>query len=242
MTRTAIITGASRGIGAEIARRLAADGINIVVNYASNAAAAEDVVASIREKGGKAIAVKADIGAADGIKTLFDAAEAEFGKADILVNNGGMLSLAPLATVTDEDFERQVAVNLGGTFRGLREAANRLADGGRIVNFSTSVVGTKLPAYGVYAATKAAVETLTHIVAKELAARGITVNAIAPGPVATELFLDGKSEELVANITRTIPAGRLGKPDDIAGAVAFLVGDEARFISGQVLRVNGGMI
>ena len=242
MTRTAIITGASRGIGAEIAKRLAADGIDIVVNYASNAAAAEDVVAAIREKGGKAIAVKADIGGEDGMAVLFDAAEAEFGTADILVNNGGMLSLAPLATVTDEDFERQVAVNFGGTFRGLREAANRLADGGRIVNFSTSVVGTKLPTYGVYAATKAAVETLTHIAAKELAARGITVNAIAPGPVATDLFLDGKSEELVANITRTIPAGRLGEPDDIAGAVAFLVGDEARFISGQVLRVNGGMI
>lgn len=242
MSRTAIITGASRGIGAEIARRLATDGIDVVVNYASNAAAAGEVVASIREKGAKAIAVKADIGSDDGMAVLFDAAEAEFGKADILVNNGGMLSLAPLATVTDKDFDRQVTVNFGGTFRGLREAANRLADGGRIVNFSTSVVGTKLPAYGVYAATKAAVETMTHIAAKELAARGITVNAIAPGPVATELFLDGKSEELVANITRTIPAGRLGEPGDIAGVVAFLVGDEARFINGQVLRVNGGMI
>lgn len=242
MTRTAIITGASRGIGAEIAKRLAADGTDIVVNYASNAATAEGVVASIRENGGKAIAVKADIGSEDGMATLFDAAEAEFGKADILINNGGMISLAPLANVTDEDFGRQVAVNFGGTFRGLREAASRLADGGRIVNFSTSVVGTKLPAYGVYAATKAAVETMTHIAAKEFAARGITVNAIAPGPVATELFFGGKSEELVANITRTIPAGRLGEPDDIAGTVAFLVGDEARFISGQVLRVNGGMI
>lgn len=242
MTKTAIITGASRGIGAEIARKLGRDGLNIIVNYASSEGPARVVVEEIEAAGGKAIAVRADIAQNDGIKTLFDAAEQAFGKADILVNNGGVMMLSPLNSVSDESFERQVAINFGGTFRGVREAANRLADGGSIVNFSTSVVGTKLPAYGVYAATKAAVETMTHIAAKELAARGITVNAIAPGPVATDLFLEGKSEELLTRLKSLIPAGRFGEPDDIADVVSFLVSDAARYVTGQVLRVNGGMI
>ncbi|WP_319518950.1 SDR family oxidoreductase [uncultured Martelella sp.] len=241
-SKTAIITGASRGIGAEIAKRLAKDGIDVIVNYASNAAAAEEVVAAITGEGGKAVAVQADISTTAGVKALFDAAEATYGKADILINNGGVLLLSPLKDFDDETFEREVAVNFGGVFKGMREAANRLADGGSIVNFSTSVVGTKLPSYGVYAATKAAVETMTHIAAKELASRNITVNAVAPGPVATELFLNGKSEELIARLTGMIPAGRLGEPDDIADVVAFLVSDAARYVTGQVLRVNGGMV
>ncbi|AJY47731.1 SDR family oxidoreductase [Martelella endophytica] len=242
MTRTAIVTGASRGIGAEIAKRLAAENINVIVNYAANSKAADAVVAAITEKGGKAVAVQADIADANGMKTLFDAAEQHFGKADILVNNGGMMKLAPLSAFSDADFERQVAVNFGGTFRAIREGGNRLADGGRIINFSTSVVGTKFPTYGVYAATKAAVETMTQIAAKELAARGITVNAVAPGPVATELFLGDKSDEQVAGITRMIPAGRLGEPADIAEVVAFLAGPASAYVSGQVIRVNGGMV
>lgn len=240
--KTAIITGASRGIGAAIAQRLAGDGANVIVNYANSARSADDVVASIRNEGGKAVAIQADISSTQGIRTLFDAAEEQFGKVNILINNGGVLELAPLKDFDDERFEREVAVNFGGTFRGLREAANRLADGGTIVNFSTSVVGTKLPAYGVYAATKAAVETMTHIASKELAARKITVNAVAPGPVATELFLNGKSEELIDRLTSTIPAGRLGEPDDIADVVAFLVSDAARYVTGQVIRVNGGLV
>ncbi|PRX09654.1 UNVERIFIED_ORG: 3-oxoacyl-[acyl-carrier protein] reductase [Martelella mediterranea] len=241
-SKTAIITGASRGIGAEIAKRLAKDGIDVIVNYASNATAAEEVVAAITGDGGKAVAVQADISTTAGVKALFDTAEATYGKADILINNGGVLLLSPLKDFDDETFEREVAVNFGGVFKGMREAANRLADGGSIVNFSTSVVGTKLPSYGVYAATKAAVETMTHIAAKELASRNITVNAVAPGPVATELFLNGKSEELIARLTGMIPAGRLGEPDDIADVVAFLVSDAARYVTGQVLRVNGGMV
>ena len=242
MTKTAIVTGASRGIGAEIARRLAGGGINVIVNYANSKEAAETVVAEITEAGGRAIAVRADLTAINGMTTLFDAAENHFGKADILINNGGVLLLAPFKDFDDETFAREVDINFGGTFRGIRAAASRLADGGRIVNFSTSVVGTKLPSYGVYAATKAAVETMTHIAAKELAGRGITVNAVAPGPVATELFLDGKSEELIARLTGMIPAGRLGEPADIADVVAFLVSDESRYITGQVIRVNGGMV
>ncbi|MET3600583.1 SDR family oxidoreductase [Martelella mangrovi] len=241
-SKTAIITGASRGIGAEIAKRLAKDGIEVIVNYASNATAADEVVAAITGDGGKAVAVQADISTTAGVKALFDTAEATYGKADILINNGGILQLSPLKDFNDETFEREVAVNFGGAFRGMREAANRLADGGSIVNFSTSVVGLKLPSYGVYAATKAAVETMTHIAAKELASHNITVNAVAPGPVATELFLTGKSEELIARLTGMIPAGRLGEPDDIADVVAFLVSDAARYVTGQVLRVNGGMV
>lgn len=241
-SKTAIVTGASRGIGAEIARRLAEDGIDVVVNYVSSANAAEEVVSAITAEGGNAIAAQADIGTQKGIATLFDKAEEAYGKVDILVNNGGVLLLAPFKDFDDETFEREVAINLGGTFRGIREAANRLNDGGSIVNFSTSVVGTKLPSYGVYAATKAAVETMTHIAAKELAARNITVNAVAPGPVATDLFLEGKSDELIARLTSMIPAGRLGEPDDISEVVAFLVSDAARYVTGQVLRVNGGLV
>ncbi|WP_176085008.1 SDR family oxidoreductase [Martelella sp. HB161492] len=242
MTKTAIITGSSRGIGAEIARRLGRAGMSIIVNYAASEGPALQVVADIEKAGGKAVAVKADIGAADGMKTLFDAAEQHFGTVDILVNNGGIMKLAPLGAVDDASYEQQVAINLGGTFRGIREAANRLADQGRIINFSTSVVGTKLPAYGVYAATKAAVETMTQIAAKELGPRGITVNAVAPGPVATDLFLEGKSEELLARLKSLIPAGRFGEPADIAEVVAFLVSEESRYVSGQVLRVNGAMV
>ncbi|SJZ91810.1 SDR family oxidoreductase [Consotaella salsifontis] len=240
--RTAIVTGASKGIGAAIARRLAADGIAVVVNYAHGREAAEAVVADISEKDGRAIAVKADIGASDGLPTLFDAAEGEFGKVDILVNNAGIMTLAPIAQMDDAAFERQVAVNLGGVFRGMREAARRLADGGRIVSFSSSVVGLYQPTYGVYAATKAGVEAMTHVLAKELGPRGITVNTVAPGPVATDLFLTGKSDEQVSAIKRMNPFGRLGEPDDITRVVAFLVGPDAGWVNGQTLRANGGVV
>jgi 3-oxoacyl-[acyl-carrier protein] reductase len=240
--RTAIVTGASRGIGAAIAQRLARDGIAVVVNYARNRDEAEKVVGAIEGAGGKAIAVQADIGAADGMASLFTAAEKMFGGVDILVNNAGTMKLSPIAEADDASFDSQIAVNLGGVFRGMREGAKRLREGGRIVNFSSSVVGFYQPGYGIYAATKAAVEAMTHVLAKELGPKRITVNAVAPGPVETELFMNGKSEALVQQITKTIPLGRLGQPDDIAGVVAFLASPDSGWVNGQIIRANGGAL
>ncbi|MBZ9797627.1 SDR family oxidoreductase [Mesorhizobium sp. ES1-4] len=241
-TRAAIVTGASRGIGAAIARRLARDGVAVVVNYARGRADAEALVGAIEADGGKAIAVQADIADPAGIASLFDAGEKAFGGVDILVNNAGIMKTSPIAATDDASFDAQVAVNLGGVFRGMREGARRLREGGRIINFSSSVVGFLQPGYGVYAATKAAVEAMTHILAKELGARGVTVNAVAPGPVETALFLDGKSEAQIEAITRMIPLGRLGQSDDIAGLVSFLVGPDGGWVNGQVIRANGGAI
>ncbi|EUB97029.1 3-oxoacyl-(acyl-carrier-protein) reductase [Rhizobium sp. CF080] len=240
--RVAIVTGASKGIGRAIALRLAKDGIAVVVNYATSRQAADEVVAEIEAGGGKAVAVQADVGSPTAAATLFDAAEQNFGGADILVNNAGVMRLAPLAEMDDEAFETLLAINLTGTFRGIREAGKRLRDGGRIINFSSSVVGAYGQAYGGYAATKAAVEAMTHVASKELGRRKITVNAVAPGPVETELFMTGKSDELVQNIVRTIPLGRLGQPQDIATVVSFLAGPDGGWVNGQVLRANGGMI
>lgn len=240
--RVAIVTGASKGIGRAIALRLAEDGIAVVVNYATSRQAADEVVAQIEAGGGKAVAVQADVGSPTAAATLFDAAEQSFGGADILVNNAGVMRLAPLAEMDDETFEFQLATNLTGTFRGIREAGKRLRDGGRIINFSSSVVGVYGPAYGGYAATKAAVEAMTHVASKELGRRKITVNAVAPGPVETEMFMTGKSDELVQNIVKSIPLSRLGQPQDIASVVSFLAGPDGGWVNGQVLRANGGMI
>lgn len=242
--RSAIITGSSRGIGAAIAKRLAADGFAVVVNYAGRAADAGSVVAEIEAAGGKAIAVQADVSQPGDVLTLFKKAEEAFGGVDVLVNNAGIIQpgLVPLADTGDEQFDRIFAINVKGTFNTLRLAATRLRQGGRIVNFSTSVVGLALPGYSVYAATKSAVETMTNIFAKELRGRGITVNAIAPGPTATELFLTGKTPEQVAALTKMAPLERLGQPGDIAGAVAFLAGPDGAWVNGQTLRVNGGIV
>ncbi|WP_117195761.1 SDR family oxidoreductase [Rhizobium terrae] len=240
--RVAIVTGASKGIGRAIALRLAKDGIAVVVNYASSRGAADEAVAEIEAAGGRAIAVQADIGGPAAMTDLFDAAERAFGGIDILVNNAGIMKLAPLSETDDAAFERHMAINLAGTFRGIREAGRRMRDGGRIINFSSSVVGVYGPAYGAYAASKAAVEAMTHVASKELGRRGITVNAVAPGPVETDMFMNGKSDELVQRIVGTIPLARLGQPDDIASVVAFLAGPEGGWVNGQVLRANGGMI
>ena len=240
--RGAIITGSSKGIGAAIAARLARDGFGVVVNYATGADAAEALVSRIEAEGGKAVAVKADVSDPAAVADLFDKAEAAFGGVDVLVNNAGIMKLGPIAETDDAVFDRHVAINLKGTFNGLREASRRLRDGGRIVSFSSSVVGLYQPTYGAYAATKGAVEAMTHILAKELGKRSITANAVAPGPVATELFLGDKSEDQVAAVTKMIPLDRLGEPEDIARIVAFLVGPEGGWINGQVLRANGGVV
>ena len=240
--KVVLVSGASRGIGAAVARRLARDGFTVVINYSGSAAQAEELAREIEQAGGKALTAKADVSDAQAVRHMFDAAETAFGGVDVLVNNAGIMMLSPLAEADDANFDRQVAVNLKGTFNTLREAAKRLRDGGRIINFSTSVVGLKLETYGVYAATKAAVETLTAIMAKEMRGRNITVNAVAPGPVATELFLNGKSEELVVRMAKMNPLERLGTPEDIASAVAFLAGPDGGWINGQTLRANAGMI
>lgn len=241
-SKVAIVTGASRGIGAAIAARLARDGFTVVVNYAGSQAPAEALVRQIEAAGGRALAARADVADPAAVVRMFDAAEAAFGVVDVLVNNAGIMKLAKLADSDDDLFDSQVAVNLKGTFNSLREAARRLRNGGRIVNFSTSVVGLRLETYGVYAATKAAVEAMTPILAKELRGRSITVNAVAPGPTATDLFLDGKSPELVERMAKMNPLERLGTPDDIAACVAFLVGADGSWVNGQVLRANGGMV
>ncbi|KVH79318.1 SDR family oxidoreductase [Burkholderia cepacia] len=241
-TSVAIVTGASRGIGAAISRRLVDDGLAVVVNYAGKAAEAEDLARDLADAGGQAIAVQADVGDPAAVARLFDAAEAAFGGVDVLINNAGIMKLAPLADSDDALFDTQVAVNLKGAFNTLREAARRLRNGGRIVNLSSSVVGLKPETYGVYTATKAAVEAMTGILSKELRGRSITVNAVAPGPTATDLFLNGKSAELIERMSKMNPLERLGTPSDIANAISFLVGPDGGWINGQVLRSNGGMV
>jgi 3-oxoacyl-[acyl-carrier protein] reductase len=242
INKVALVTGASRGIGAAVAERLARDGFTVVVNYAGSQGPAEALVRKIEAAGGRALAAQGDVANPEAVKRMFDAAEAAFGGVDVLVNNAGIMALATLAQSDDALFDRHIAVNLKGSFNTMREAARRLRDGGRIINFSSSVVGLLQPTYGVYAGTKAAIEAMTSVLAKEMRGRGITVNAIAPGPTATDLFLDGKSPELVERIAKLAPLERLGKPDDIAGAVAFLAGPDGAWVNGQTLRANGGII
>ena len=241
-SKVAIVTGGAGGIGAAVCERLARDGFTVVVNYAGNTAPAEALVGRIEAAGGRAITAQADIADAAQVARMFASAETAFGGVDVLVNNAGIMRLATIADSDDAMFDRQIAVNLTGTFNTLREAARRLRDGGRIINFSSSVVGLLQPTYGVYAATKAAVEAMTSILAKELRGRNITVNAVAPGPTATKLFLDGKPPEVVERLAKLAPLERLGQPEDIADAVAFLAGPDGAWINGQTLRANGGII
>ena len=242
INKIALVTGASGGIGAAVAERLAKDGFTVIVNYAGNAASAEAVVAKIEAAGGRAVTAQADIADAAAVARMFDTAEAAFGGVDVLVNNAGVMQLATIGDSDDALFDRQIAVNLKGTFNTLREASRRLRAGGRIVNISSSVTALLQPTYGVYAATKAAVEAMTSVLTKELRGRNITVNAIAPGPTATKLFLDGKPQEVVDRLTKLAPLERLGQPEDIAAAVAFLAGPDGAWINGQTLRANGGII
>lgn len=240
--KVVIVTGASRGIGAAVAERLAADGFTVVINYAGDTKSAEALAGKIEAKGGRALTAKADVSDAAAVRGMFDAAEAAFGGVDVLVNNAGIMKLARISDSDDALFDQQIAINLKGSFNAMREAARRLRSGGRIVNFSTSVVGLRLETYGVYAATKSAIETMTGILSKEMRGRSITVNAVAPGPTATDLFLNGKSEELIDRMAKMNPLERLGTPADIAAVVAFLAGPDGGWINGQVLRANGGMI
>ncbi|WP_082928596.1 SDR family oxidoreductase [Cupriavidus gilardii] len=240
--QVAIVTGASRGIGAAIARRLARDGFTVVINYAGSARDAEALAGQIEQAGGRAITAQANVSDGAAVRRMFDAAETAFGGVDVLVNNAGIMRLATLADSDDALFDSQVAINLKGTFNTLREASRRLRGGGRIINLSSSMVGLSQPTYGVYAATKAGVEAMTRVLTRELRGRNITINTVAPGPTATALFLDGKPDEVVERLAKLAPLERLGQPEDIANVVSFLAGPDGAWVNGQTLRANGGVI
>lgn len=239
--KVALVTGSSRGIGRAIALRLSSDGAKVVVNYAGRADKANEVVSTIEANGGQAIAVQADIGKTADIHCLFDQTIEHFGQVDILVNNAGTTFYKAIAEVTEEEFDKIFAINVKGTFFACQQAAQRMADGGRIINFSTTVTALMLPTYGAYAATKGAVEQITRVLAKELGGRGITVNVISPGPTDTELFKADKTEEQINRFAQMAALGRLGEVQDIADVVAFLASEDARWITAQNIRVNGGL-
>ncbi|MFD5627840.1 MULTISPECIES: SDR family oxidoreductase [unclassified Streptomyces] len=239
--RVAIVTGGSRGIGRETAERLASDGFAVVVNYAGNEAEADKAVAAITGAGGQAIAVRADVADETQVAALFDTAESTYGGVDVVVHAAGVMALAPLVDLDLDSLDRMHRTNIRGTFVVDQQAARRLREGGAIINFSSSVLALAIPGYTAYAATKGAVEAVTLILAREMRGRDITVNAVAPGPTATALFLDGKDEETIARMAAQPPLERLGTPRDIAGVVSFLAGPAGRWVNGQVLRANGGI-
>jgi 3-oxoacyl-[acyl-carrier protein] reductase len=240
--KVAIVTGASRGIGAEIAQTLAHAGAKVIVNYVKDQQAASRVCTEITDAGGACLAVKADVSQTVAVRRLFDETFNHFGKIDILVNNAGILTFKEIAETSDEEFDRIIDINLKSVFYMLREAATRLSDNGRIINISSTVTRLMLPKYGAYAATKGAVEQLTHIFAKEMGERGVTVNAVLPGPVNTELFRAEKTEEDIKRMAGLAALGRIGESEDVARVVLFLASQESGWISGQNIAVNGGII
>jgi 3-oxoacyl-[acyl-carrier protein] reductase len=239
--RVAIVTGGSRGIGRETAERLAKDGFAIVVNYAGNQEEADAAVKSITDSGGEAVAVQADVADETAVAALFEAAEREFGGVDVVVHAAGVLILSPLVDLDLDVLDRMHRTNVRGTFVIDQQAARRVRPGGTIVNFSSSVVKLSLPSYAAYAASKGAVEAITLILARELRGRDVTVNAVAPGPTATALFLDGKDDETIARMAAQPPLERLGTPADIAEVIAFLAGP-GHWVNGEVLLANGGIV
>jgi 3-oxoacyl-[acyl-carrier protein] reductase len=240
MKKVAIITGASRGIGRAVAKRLAEDGFSVVVNYLSNAGEAEEAVAAIKAIGGDAVAVKADVANQAEVERLFEETAKKSGSVDVVVHNSGIMPLSPIGKNDVDLFDKVISTNLRGTFLVLAQAAQHIASGGRIIAFSSSVLAKSFPTYGPYIASKAGVEGLVHVLANELRGRKVTVNAVAPGPVATELFLKGKTEEQVGELAKLSPLERLGQPEDIASVVSFLAGRDGGWVNSQVLRANGG--
>lgn len=240
ISKAAIVTGASRGIGRYIALRLASDGFAVAIGYAGNQVQADAVVAEIQAKGGTAIAIRGNVADVDDVTRLFSSARDAFGRLDAVVSNAGIMSLAPIKVDNAEKLDQMLRTNVRGTFLVLAKAAEVLGDGGRIVALSTSVIARATPGYGPYIASKSAVESLVHVLANELRGRNITVNAVAPGPVATELFFNGKTEEQIMMLAKMSPMERLGQPLDIANAVSFLVGKDGGWVNSQVVRVNGG--
>jgi 3-oxoacyl-[acyl-carrier protein] reductase len=239
-TKSVIVTGASRGIGRAVATRLAHDGFAVIVNFAGNSTKAEEVVAEIKGAGGQAIAVQADVGNAVDVDRLFKEAVGTFGGINVVVNCAGIMPLSPIDKLDLDLFDKVITTNLRGTFVVLGQASRQLSPGGRIIAFSSSVIAMAFPTYGPYIASKAGVEGLVHVLANELRGRNITVNAVAPGPVATELFLTGKDEGQIEHLRKLSPLERLGQPEDIANLVSFLAGPDGGWVNGQVLRANGG--
>jgi 3-oxoacyl-[acyl-carrier protein] reductase len=240
VTRVALVTGGSGGIGRAVAERLASDGTAVGVHYAGNKARADETVAAITSAGGRAVAVGGDVADEHAMSAAFDAVEREFGGIDVVVNTAGIMILSPIATLDLDDLDRMYRTNIRGTFVVSQQAARRVRGGGAIVNFSTSVTRLQFPAYGAYVASKGAVEAMTLVLARELRGKDVTVNTVAPGPTATPLFLEGKDETTIDSLSKAAPLERLGTPQDIAEAVAFLAGP-ARWINGQVLYANGGI-
>ena len=240
--KVALVTGASRGIGRDIAEKLALNGLKVIINYSSNPGKAEEVVSAIKQQGGEAFAIQADISRVAEVEQLFQKTLEVYGQVDILVNNAGIMITKPIASMTEEDFDRQFAINVKGTFFAIQQAAKHMNKNGRIINISTSVLGVMFPTYSVYAGTKGAVEQFTRQLAKELGLKGITINSVAPGPVNTELFNEGKSPEQIAGIVSMNAFGRLGEPEDITSVVLFLAGEVSQWVTGQTLRVNGGYV
>ena len=238
--KTAIVTGASGGIGRAVAVRLARDGFAVVVNYAGNAASAEEVLAEIKAAGGQAIAVQADVTNVADVGRLFQEALGTFDRVDVVVNSAGIMPLQPIAEGDLEVFDRVIATNLRGAFVVLQQAARHVSAGGRIIAFSSSVIARSFPTYGPYIASKAGVEGLVHVLANELRGHNITVNAVAPGPTATELFLKGKTETQIKEFSKIPPLERIGQPEDVADMVSFLAGPDGGWVNAQVLRANGG--
>jgi 3-oxoacyl-[acyl-carrier protein] reductase len=238
--KTAIVIGASGGIGNAVALRLAADGFAVVAHYASNPATVDTAVSAIKAKGGKAIAAKADVAAAGDVEALFKAALDNFGRIDVVVQSAGIMPMGKIADGDLATFDKVIATNLRGTFIVLTQAARHVAEGGRIIAFSSSVLAKSFPNYGAYIASKGGVEGLVRVLANELRGRNITVNAVAPGPTGTELFLKGKSHGLIDELAKMAPLERIGLPQDIAGTVSFLASADGAWVNGQIIRSNGG--
>lgn len=239
--KVAIITGSSRGIGAEIARTLAAVGAKVVINYVARQQDAEAICATIATAGGEALAVQADVRDPAEVRRLFDVAIERYAQVDILVNNAGVLLYKKIADISDEEFDQILSSNVKSVFYALREAATRLADDGRVVTLSSTITRLLLPNYGAYAASKGAIEQLTRIFAQETGARGITANIVSPGPVNTELFTTSKSADVIKRMAGMAVLNRIGEPEDIAKVVLFLVSAEAGWVTGQNIGANGGI-
>ena len=241
-TKSAIVTGASGGIGSAIVKRLARDGFSVVVNYAGQPAPAQAVVAEIKAAGGLGIAVQADLANAEDVERLFKESMDAFGKPDVVVHCAGIMPLFPIASGDVATFDKVIATNLRGSFLVFAQAAQHVSDGGRVMAFSSSVLAKSFPTYGAYIASKAGVEGLVHVLANELRGRNITVNAVAPGQVRTDLFLKGKSDARIDELKKMNPLERLGQPEDMANVVSFLAGPEGGWINSQVVRPNGGFV